>query len=105
MMIVRPAAASFWSAPATTAIRSSTLPIAKGKARRCLERALDSCRAMEAPSFVARCLYDLGLLDKAGKRTSAARAKFEEAREMAAAVEATTLLAGIDAALAELPAA
>ncbi|MEE9210389.1 MAG: adenylate/guanylate cyclase domain-containing protein [Kiloniellales bacterium] len=82
-----------------------TLPFAKAKARRCLERALDSCRALEAPSFVARCLYDLGLLDKAGKRTSAARAKFEEARALAAAVEATTLLAGIDAALAELPAA
>jgi hypothetical protein len=60
---------------------------------------------LEAPSFVARCLYDLGLLDKAGRRPSAARAKFEEARALAAAVEATTLLAGIDTALTELPAA
>ena len=52
-----------------------------------------------------RCLYDLGLLDKAGKRPGVARAKFEEARALAAVAEATTLLAGIDAALAELPAA
>ena len=58
---------------------------------------------MEAPSFVARCLYDFGLLDKAGKRPGVARAKFEEARVLVA--EVTTLVAGIDAALAELPAA
>ncbi len=82
-----------------------TLPFAGRRARACLERALEECRALQAPSFVARCLYDLGCLDKVGKRTREARAKFEEAREMASSVEATTLLADIEAARAELPAA
>jgi hypothetical protein len=44
--------------------------------------ALDSFRNLDSPSHMAHCLYDLGPLDKA-----------------------TTLMAGIDAALAELPAA
>ena len=81
-----------------------TLPFAKAKARRCLESALDGFRGFDCPSFVARCLYDLGLLDKTGKRAGEARAKFDEAREIAASVEATNLVTDIDAALAELPA-
>ncbi len=80
-----------------------TLPFAKQKSRRCLERALDEFRRLDGPSFIARCLFDLGLLDKAGKRTDAARAKFEEARATASAVEATNLVAEIDATIAELP--
>jgi hypothetical protein len=81
-----------------------TLPFAKAKARRYLASALDGFRADDNPSGIARCLYDLGLLDKAGKKAGAARAKFDEAREIAASVEATNLVTDIDAALAELPA-
>jgi class 3 adenylate cyclase/tetratricopeptide (TPR) repeat protein len=81
-----------------------TLPFAKAKARRCLESALDSFRGFDCPSFIARCLYDLGLLDQAGKQTGAARAKFDEARQIAASVEAANLVRDIDTALAELPA-
>ncbi len=81
-----------------------TLPFAKAKARRCLKSALAAFRDMDVPSYIARCLYDLGLLDKAVKRTGAARARFDEAREIAASVEASALVADIDVAMAELPA-
>ena len=36
-----------------------------------MDRDLDIYRALKPPSLVVRCLYDLGLLDKAGTRTSA----------------------------------
>jgi tetratricopeptide (TPR) repeat protein len=81
-----------------------TLPFAKAKARRCLDGALKSFRSFDCPLYVARCLYDLGLLDQTGKRIGAARAKFDEAREIAASVEATNLVRDIDATLAELTA-
>jgi tetratricopeptide (TPR) repeat protein len=79
-----------------------TLPFATRKSRRCLESALDGFRTLESPSFIARCLYDLGLLDRAGKRTAEARANFVEARGIADSVEATTLVDQIDATLPSL---
>jgi tetratricopeptide (TPR) repeat protein len=78
------------------------LPFARAKARRYLERSVDGARTMDAPFFVARGLYDLALLDMAAKRTREARARFEQARAMATAVETTNLVASIDAAMAEL---
>ena len=81
-----------------------TLPFAKQKARRFLARALGDFRQLQSPSQIARCLFLLGQLDQAGKRAGAARTKFEEARTTASSVEATNLVADIDAALAELPA-
>jgi predicted ATPase/class 3 adenylate cyclase len=79
-----------------------TLPFARAKARRHLESALDSFRRFDCPSHVARCLYDLGLLDRNEKRTAVARTKFAEARDVAASVEATTLVRDIEAALTDL---
>ncbi len=55
---------------------------------------------MDAPSFAARLLYDLGRLSRARKRGTEAEAAFAEARAFAETAEAPALLAKIDAALA-----
>ncbi len=82
-----------------------TLPAVKKKARRCIESAAAQHRAFDMPSSLAHNLYSLGLLDKAKKRPAEARARFEEAREIADSVEAAALVRQIDAALADLPGA
>jgi class 3 adenylate cyclase/tetratricopeptide (TPR) repeat protein len=79
-----------------------TAPVAAAKARRHLEAAADRCRAIDAPLYLAMSLYGLGLLDSAKKRPQEARAHLDEAREVAASVEAETLVDKIDAALAAL---
>jgi len=79
-----------------------TLLVAEKKARRCLESAAAQHRSFDIPSSLAHNLYSLGLLDKAKKRPAEARARFEEAREIADSVEAAALVREIDAALADL---
>ena len=76
-----------------------TVPFAKAKARRHLSLALAEARRMDAPSFAARILYDLGRLSRAQKRGPEAEAAFAEARALAETAEAPALLAKIDAAL------
>jgi tetratricopeptide (TPR) repeat protein len=82
-----------------------TLPFAKSKARRYLQNAIDGYRALDAPSFEARCHYNLGLLEKAAKRTAQSRESFQKARDLAETVEATNIVNDAEAALAELGAA
>lgn len=81
-----------------------TLPFAKKKARHYLQKALNGFIALDAPSFAARCHYLLGLLEKAAKQSSQARTSFQEARDIAASVAASNIVADADKALAELPA-
>lgn len=78
------------------------LPNAEKRARRHFERAAAHNRTYDMPAALARNLYDIGLLDRAKKRAADARARLEEAREIAAAVEATSLVSQIDDTLAEL---
>ncbi len=79
-----------------------TLPFAKSKARRYLQNAIDGYRALDAPSFEARCHYNLGLLEMAAKRTTQAQASFQQARDLAETVEATNIVNDADIAMAEL---
>ena len=80
-----------------------TLPAAEKKARRCFESAAALHRSFDMPFPLAQNLYSLGLLDKAKKRSVEARTRFEEARAIAASVEATALVDQVDAAMADLP--
>ena len=78
-----------------------TLPFASSKARSHLDAALVEYRRLEMPQFTAATLLALALLHRAKKRTDAATACLEEARPIAAAVEATAIVDQIDAALAD----
>ena len=77
-----------------------TQPFAAAKARRHLEAAMAEFRRLDAPLFIAANLHALALLHQAKGRTDKARACLEEARPIAASVEATALLENVDAALA-----
>lgn len=79
-----------------------TAPFAARLARRHLEAALAEFRRLEIPYAVADSLFQLGLLHQAKRRTAEARARFEEARPVAASVGGTHLCERIDAALASL---
>ncbi len=79
-----------------------TLPVAARKARRHIEAAVEHARRLDMPSRLAMSLYSLGLLHKAKRRPAEARACLEEARPIAASVEAATLVDQIDAALQSL---
>ena len=78
-----------------------TMPFAAAKARRHLEAAIDDFRRLDAPYFIAANLSNLGLLHASKGRSAEAKACFEEARSIAAAVEAGALVNNIDAALAD----
>ena len=67
-----------------------------------LQTALDEYRTLGTPSFVAGCHYNLGLLEKASKRTSRAREHFQQAHDIAATVEAMNIVSDAEVALAEL---
>lgn len=82
----------------------TTLPVAKKKARRYLQSALDGYRALDNASGAAQCHHDLGQLERAAKKTDKARASFEQARDIAATVGADNIVRASDAALANLPA-
>ncbi len=77
-----------------------TVPVVAAKARNHLEAAAEQSRVLDTPSFLAMSLYSLGLLESAKKRPQDARAHLDEAREVAAAVEAEALVDKIDEALA-----
>ena len=77
-------------------------PVAGAKARKHLEAAAEQCRALDIPATLAMSLHGLGLLASAKMRSADARAHLDEARELAAAVEAEALVDKIDAALAGL---
>ncbi len=77
-----------------------TVPVAAAKARNHLQAAAEQCRVLDIPMTLAMSLYSLGLLESAKKRPADARAHLDEARELAAAVEAEALVDKIDAALA-----
>ncbi len=79
-----------------------TVPVATRKARSHLEKALATFRALDSPSYAARTLMDLGLLDQAKNRPDDARSKLDDARAIAESVEATVLVEEIDSALANL---
>jgi len=82
----------------------TTLPFAKKKARSYLQSALDGYSAMDNPASAAQCHHDLGLLERAAKKTDKARASFEQARDIASAVGADNIVRDAEAALASLPA-
>jgi hypothetical protein len=82
----------------------TTLPFAKKKARRYLQRALDGYCAIDNRAGAAQCHHDLGLLERATKKTEKARASFEQARDIASAVGADNIVRDAEAALAGLPA-
>ena len=58
-------------------------PFARLKSRRYLEEAIRRCRMIDMPGHLARCLLDMGMLNKADKRIPAARACFAEALAVA----------------------
>ncbi len=80
----------------------STLPAIKRKTRRRLQSALEQFRYLDCPSLIAQCLYALGRLDMAEKRPDDARGKFQEARELAASVDAFNIVTDADTAMAGL---
>jgi tetratricopeptide (TPR) repeat protein len=80
------------------------VPFAPGLARRHLETAAQEYRRLDIPYNLAECLFHLGLLHRAKRRTREARACFDEARAVAASVDASALGERIDAARASLPA-
>jgi class 3 adenylate cyclase/tetratricopeptide (TPR) repeat protein len=82
----------------------TTLPFAKKKTRHYLQSALDGYRALDNPSGAAHCHHELGLLERAAKKTDQARASFEQARDIAANVGADNIVRDAEAALANLPA-
>ncbi|MCA8940287.1 MAG: tetratricopeptide repeat protein, partial [Planctomycetes bacterium] len=77
-----------------------TLPFVKSKARGYLSKAYEEFSRKDCPSYAARCLFNLGQLDRFQNQTEAAQVKFEKAREIANAVEATHLVREIEGALA-----
>jgi len=79
-----------------------TIPFAKAKARRYLQNALEGYRAINAPADIARCHYDLGLLDRAAKRPEQAGDNFQQAHDIAASVEANNIVRDASAAMADL---
>lgn len=82
----------------------TTLPFAKKKARSYLQSALDGYSAIDNLAGAAQCHHDLGLLERAAKKTDKARASFEQARDIASAVGADNIVRDAEAALASLPA-
>jgi len=83
----------------------TNLPFAKKKARSYLQSGLDGYRALDNLAGAAQCHHDLGLLERATKKTDKARASFEQARDTASAVGADNIVQASEAALASLPAA
>jgi class 3 adenylate cyclase/tetratricopeptide (TPR) repeat protein len=75
-----------------------TAPFAARKARKHLEAALDYTRKLDAPSFTAWALYNVGRLDKKKKRGDSANARFDEARSLAQSVALDPLVEMIDVA-------
>jgi hypothetical protein len=62
-----------------------TLPVAHRMARRHFEKVVRDAGACNMPGFLARALYDLGVLSVAEKRLSEARSYFKEALAVAEA--------------------
>ena len=79
-----------------------TLPFAARRALDLLTRAAKNAQFSPEGVFLARINMDLGLLHKIKKRQDDARHHLEKAREFAAPLGAATMLAKIDAALADL---
>ena len=77
----------------------TNVPLAALKSRRYLEEAIRRCRAIDMPGHLARCLLDVGMLHKAGKRIPAARACFIEALAVADTVRAGNIAVKVKAAL------
>jgi class 3 adenylate cyclase len=82
----------------------TTLPFAKKKARKYLQRALEGYCALDVPASAAQCHHDLGLLERAAKNNAKARASFELARDIASDVGADNIVRDAEAALANLSA-
>ncbi|MDA8156670.1 MAG: AAA family ATPase [Actinomycetota bacterium] len=61
------------------------LPSARRKARLHLEEVIRKCKEYGMPGFMAKALYDLGVLEQAGKKHKNARSLFEEALVIAEA--------------------
>jgi class 3 adenylate cyclase/tetratricopeptide (TPR) repeat protein len=78
-----------------------TFPFASRRARAHLEQAAAEFRSLEAPSFVAWCLYDLGVLHRGKGRPDEARRCFAEAQSIAREVGADVLEARAAEALKE----
>jgi class 3 adenylate cyclase/tetratricopeptide (TPR) repeat protein len=79
-----------------------TVPFARRLARRHLEAAVQEARRLPNPSALGDALFHLGSLHASAGRTGEARACFEEARAVAASIEASALAERIDAAAAAL---
>lgn len=80
------------------------VPFAARLGRRHLETAAHEYRRLNMPYYLAECLFHLGVLHQAKGRTREARVCFDEARKVAAAVEASALCERIDAARSSLAA-
>ncbi len=78
------------------------VPFAARKARTHLRAAIEGCRKFDNQSLLARCLYDLALLNVAKKRPGEARENLEQARAAAEAGGATEILARVEDELANL---
>jgi tetratricopeptide (TPR) repeat protein len=78
------------------------VPFAGRRARRHLEAAVREFRRLDIPFSLAESLFHLALLHQAKGRSREARACLEEARAVAAAMEASPLCERIDAARASL---
>ena len=76
-----------------------TLPRATKLARKYLEPALIYFRRIDAPSSIARTLYDLALIDLKQRRKEVAREKLAEALGLAKSVEADARADKVEAAL------
>jgi class 3 adenylate cyclase/tetratricopeptide (TPR) repeat protein len=80
----------------------TNVPFARTKARRYLEEAIHRCRVIDMPGHLARCLLDIGMLHKAGKRIPEARACFTEALAVAESVRADNIAQKAKAVLGSL---
>jgi len=69
------------------------------KARKRLHAALDYARNVDAPSYIAWALYNLGRLEQKKNRGAAAKSYFDEARSLAQSVELDVLSDMIEAAV------
>ena len=77
----------------------TNVPFAAWKARRYLREAIRRCRKIAMPGYLARCLYDIGMLHRARNRAAEARACFSEALTVANSIGAYNLAAKARTAL------